>query len=197
METTAKWLTLVVEGSDRPVALACGKCGTVHPLGQEERATQCCEPYHCKICGVETPRFWRICDDCRRAEMRERERVRFEAATVVPWDEAAGVMLYDEEHDRWITDPEDAEDDPPTRYAYATTPRALSIDADGILDDALESGEHHEDAGLEISDAERDELRAFLAGWCARTGVVSHFPDYSRVVVFTPTDGAPNETRGE
>lgn len=187
-----KVLRLVVQGSDRLVALACGKCGTVHPLGQEGRAAQCCEPYRCGTCGVETRRYWTICDGCRSAKEREKEAARFAAATVVPWDEAAGAMLYDEENDRWISEVEDAEDDdPPTRYAYATTPRLLHIDADGIIENALESGEHREDADLEVSDAMREELRTFLADWCRRTGVVSHFPDYSRVVVFTPALPAP------
>lgn len=191
MSTRAEqgYLTLVIQGRDKPVALACAKCGCVYSLGQEEMAAQCCEPQHCSTCGVETERYWAKCNRCRGEEERARKRARFAAATVVEWDDAAGAMLYDEEHDRWISGIEDAEDeDPPTRYAYATTPHALNIDADDIIDNALESGEHHEDAEMDISEAERAELRAFLAGWCERTGVVSHFPDHSRVVLF---DAAP------
>lgn len=192
--TEPAYLTLVIRGEDRPVALACKTCGTVHPLGQEERAAQCCQPYHCEHCGVETRRYYTICDDCRRKLEREKEEARFRAATVVPWDEAAGAMLFDEEHDRWIGEEwEVLEGDPPTRYAYATAPRALSLDANGIIEDALESGEHHEGAGDDISDAERADLQAFLDDWCRRTGVVSHFPDHSRVVLFDAPQGAHTE----
>jgi hypothetical protein len=192
--TEVGYLTLVIQGEDRPVALACAKCGRVYSLGQEGMAAQCCEPYHCSTCGVETERYWTKCNRCRGEEERAKERARFEAATVVPWDEAAGAMLYDEEHDRWISGIEDAEDeDPPTRYAYATKPRPLSIDADDIIDNALENGEHYEDAGMDISEAERAELRTFLTDWCRRTGIVSHFPDHSRVVLFAAPQGAEGE----
>jgi hypothetical protein len=196
MSTTTEqgYLTLVVQGRERPAALACDKCGRVYALGQEEYAAQCCEPYHCSTCGAETERCWTKCSRCRGEEEREKERARFEAATVVPWDEAAGAMLYDEEHDRWIRDIEDAEDDdPPTRYAYATRPRPLSIDADDTIDNALENGEHYEDAGMDVSGAEREELQTFLNGWCQRTGIVSYFPDHSRVVLFPAPTGATTE----
>jgi predicted nucleic acid-binding Zn-ribbon protein len=200
-QTTEKVLTLVVQGREKPVALACGKCGTVYGLGDESGAARCCEPYQCSECGTETRRYHTICDSCRGARRREREREQFEAATVIPFDARAGEMLYDEEHDRWITDFEDAEDsDPPTRYAYATTPRRLSMDAGQTIEDAIEGGEHHEGAYDEVSDAETAELQAFLDGWCERTGIVSHLPDYSRVVLFdpklaraTPTTEAPGE----
>jgi hypothetical protein len=189
---------LVRAGTDDPIAAACGKCGLVHSpkiyfappdramAAARQAADDCCTPRKCEDCGKETEgRGWLVCGRCRTERVQLQEQARFDAATVVPWDDAAGAMLWDEENDRWISDGDAPEDDePPTRYAYATTPLALHINADNIIADALENGEHHDDAGDEIVPAERAELQSFLDGWCERTGVVSHFPDYSRVVVF-------------
>lgn len=196
---------LVRAGTCEPVAAACGKCGKVHlPMiyvatpdramaAARQAADECCVPRKCEDCGGDTERSWLVCGDCREKRERAKSRERFEAATVVPWDNEAGAVLYDEEHDRWIIDVEDAEDaDPPTRYAYATNPRPLTINGEDLIERELE--EHYDDAADQISAPERAELQEFLDGWCQRTGIVSYFPDYSRVVVFSlaPTTEAPD-----
>ena len=188
----AETLDLVIHGrEEKVVAHACGDCGTVYGLNVRDLADQCCRPYHCHSCGSETERYWTKCCDCRRRERREQEEERFRAAERIAWDEGAGAMLYDEEHDRWIIDEEDAtEGDPPTRYAYATTPRRLRIDAETIVENACEDGEHHEGAYDQIHRDDFGRLQSLLDEWCEGTGVVSHFPDHARVVVFEEPDHA-------
>lgn len=76
---------------------------------------------------------------------------------------------------------EDGEELP--AFVWATTETHLSLDADNILESALE--EHHEEARAGISrEAERD-LQALLDVWVARTDtkVTTYMEDRSRAVV--------------
>jgi hypothetical protein len=173
-------ITLVVQGKDKPVALACGECGTVHRLTDDVGAERCCKPYTCSKCGVETRRYWMKCDDCIRKEDDAKEAARRAAATVVEWDDSI-VILYDRQGDRWLQDEDDAADSE-VEYAYATTPDPLHLDAESIVLNALE--DHHEDADVDPHLVRT--LQQELDAWCERTGVVSYTPDFSRVVVFAP-----------
>lgn len=179
----AELINLVRQGTDKPVALACGLCGTVYALSDSARAGQCCMPYHCDTCGAETKRYRTRCTDCIRAKNRDREAQRREAATVVAPDEVVGAMLYDADDDRWFQDFDDAcdlDDDAPP-YVYATTPKPLRLDAESIMDSALE--DHHEGAADYLDPRDVELLQAILDAWCERTDIVSYEPDFSRVVV--------------
>lgn len=165
-------ITLVKQGGSEAVAYACGGCGVVFSLTNPDDAERCCRPTLC-ACGAETRRHWLACDDCRQKADETKEVARRAAATVVEWGD---FMVCDARNDRWYTDADEIGD---TDYGYASIPFGLHIDADDIVESALE--DHHEDAG--VADDLMAELRTFLAGWCDRANVVSYDPDYSRVVL--------------
>ena len=96
--------------------------------------------------------------------------------------------MYDPQGDRWLADPEDV-DDYGVEYAFATKPFPLRLDAEGIVEGALE--EHHE--GAEVAPALIAELQAYLDAWCERADVTSYEVDYGRVVEFRHALATPRE----
>jgi hypothetical protein len=68
---------------------------------------------------------------------------------------------------------------PPPAYCWPCESRALRLDPDSLLENAVD--DMHEDAGDEIVDA--DELVRFLEAWNAKQTCKSWYPDYSRVIV--------------
>lgn len=191
---------LVRAGTSEPIAAACGKCGLVHSpniyvaapeaamAAARKAADECCAPRKCRDCEGETAYpEQRLCTDCRRKRNDAREERRFAAATVIEWNEDAGEYLFDPRNDRYYADEDEIEEDDPPPYAYATRGEALCIDAEDVLEVALD--DHYEDARESISREEVAELQSFLDGWCQRTGVVMWIPDFSRVVVFSRKEG--------
>lgn len=69
----------------------------------------------------------------------------------------------------------------PPAYVFACIPMTMSMNAEWIIQDALE--EHHEDAGDSISQESRDELQALLDAWCKKQTVKTWFVDRQRVVI--------------
>ena len=177
--------TLVEAGTDKPVALACGKCGLVYSLNTPTRAEECCVPPTCGKCGAEVRRPWTTCTDCRRTARNEKDATYRKNATVVEWD---GGIVYDPQGDRWLSDPEEV-DDYEVEYAFATKPYRLRLDAESIVEGALE--EHHEDA--EVTPGLVEELQAYLDAWCERADVTSYEVDYGRVVEFRHALATPRE----
>lgn len=176
---------LVKQGEGTPVAQYCTECGTVYRLGDgpqgDAAAEQCCRPYQCRECGEETPRYRLVCDRCEGKRLDAQEVERFAAAERVPFS-AATTLLYDPAGGRYVS-PDEAEDDPPAGgYAYLCTSYRLWLNAQEIVDDALESQEHHD--GAEVGRALILELQAYLDAWLERTDVETWTPDYSRVVLF-------------
>ena len=72
-------------------------------------------------------------------------------------------------------------DVPVPEFVWSCTPKPLKLDADGILDQALE--EHFDGARGNISDAEEARLQAFLDEWAAAQEIVSWHEDDSRAVI--------------
>jgi hypothetical protein len=175
---------LLREGDLEPVAKACGKCGRVYALG-DGFVERCCAPVICE-CGAEARKGWTVCDACRHRKSDEKEAARRAAATVVEWD---GNYLYDAQGDRWFVDESemlDAAEESGFEYAYASYPKPLTLNAEAIVDSALE--DHYEEA--EVDPPLVQELQDFLDDWCKRTGIVTYYPDYSRVVL-VPTEAEP------
>jgi hypothetical protein len=69
----------------------------------------------------------------------------------------------------------------------ACMPKRLRQDAGHILDNALD--DHHEDAGEEIMQAEREELQTLLDAWCAKTTLVSWEESTTLVLLWEDRDG--------
>jgi len=189
-------IELCERGSDEIVAYACGKCGSVvgstsmHGDVAREMASRHCGPWLCRVCGVEHD--WShqtICHDCWRKSRAEREaerdEARFAKATHVAAAEYDGpVADGDEGFWQTIGDAVDElEDDggEVPAYFWACTEDALKLDANGIIESALE--DHHEDAGENISGKDECRLQALLDEWCDTVNVTTWNVDYSRAVV--------------
>lgn len=186
---------LVRAGTDKAIAAACGKCGSVHsPLiyaaapdramnAARSAAEECCAPRKCEDCEAEVERAWLACKPCRARRDTQREAERFAAAEKLSLDEYEGDVLYDPANDQWFYAEEGfGEDDRfEDGYAYACTYRPLRLDAQEILYQEIENGEHHDE--MYISPQLGDELQTFLDDWCARSGQGSYFPEYSRAVL--------------
>lgn len=72
------------------------------------------------------------------------------------------------------------------RYVWACIPQPFKLDADEILDNALE--EHFDGARGEISKSEEKRLQAFLDEWAAAQKIVSWREDRTRAVMLSPAD---------
>jgi hypothetical protein len=73
------------------------------------------------------------------------------------------------------------------QFVKACRAFGLELDAEYIIDCALEN--HHEDAGENITDAERAELQKLLDEWSKRTGVISYEETNDEIILWTLTDG--------
>ena len=155
---------------------ACGECGRLDQ--HKDAAEKCCGPCSCG----KTKEPWQDrCVECSSKDSDERlraaEEKRYAAAKRVPFADYGGAMLVSGDH--FYDEPDDLFDDSlpedPPREAWGVYGMPLSIDANRLLESALE--EHHEDAEDNISKEMVDELQTFLDGWCKRTGIVSYFQD--------------------
>lgn len=94
---TKPLIELIEKGGDPAKVLiyACGTCRNVRPSA--ETAEQCCAPYACRKCKVETPRYRLICDACQRAETDHAAAVRTAKAF-----NAAEKILLSEYKGTWV-----------------------------------------------------------------------------------------------
>ena len=174
----------------------CGACGSVWMVNDqgfdpEDAARRCCAVMICE-CGEKTEMHRTACKACISKHEAEKEQALFDKAEKIPWHEYDGEMVYSERQE-YYPDVEtmlDSEDDPPddppswawacTPWAWACTPLKMSFDAAELIQDKLETEEHHEEAY--VGDDGIKELQAFLDKWCEKHSVESYFPDYTRVV---------------
>jgi hypothetical protein len=74
-------------------------------------------------------------------------------------------------------------------FVWACTREPLSLNADWILDDALQ--EHHDGARGEVSSDEERRLQKFLDEWCAAQEIVSWNEDRTRAVMLQVEGNKP------
>jgi len=128
-------IVLVKQGTQRPVAYACRKCGVVagSPLqysgvSEAERhrlaasaARRHCAPGAC-TCGASTLRYRAECAACSSArcaaESRAQQLARFTAARKVPLADYEGEYVNDD--DEWFEPVSDLEDDSAQEHAMET-----------------------------------------------------------------------------
>jgi predicted RNA-binding Zn-ribbon protein involved in translation (DUF1610 family) len=150
----------------------------------------------CQACDVKLPKerlTYTHCPDCRVKLAEQSEREAFDNAEKIH-ESAWGGPVYWDGHgpdDGHFTSVdavreycEDHGLDLP-RYVNATEPHRLHLDADSILDSALE--EHHEGA---YDQCDVDGLQKLLNGWCTAQKVTSYHEDPSRVVLLDGEDDA-------
>lgn len=184
---------LTFRGEDKPVLYACGECGSVHSpkiyACREEMAhesarraaEECCAPRHC-ACGVRLEGGWTACAPCR-------ERNKLRRAKVVAAADYDGAVYAEGVTGEWgegyssdltelLVSCKDF-DDPVPAYCHPCHETHLRLDADSILEHALDG--MHEDAADQVEDYAG--LRQFIADWNEKQHAVSYHPDMSRVIV--------------
>lgn len=204
---------LVFRGEDATKLYACGNCGLVYSPKiyaarddvahehAQRAAEDCCAPRHC-ACGVEIEKHWTACAGCR-------ERNKLARATVVPQAEYSGPVYLDGYTGSWgegysesvgdfLGSCEDY-DEPEPAYCHPCTSQKLEIDAESILEHALE--EMHEDAADLVVDDQ--ELLEFIEGWNKKQTCVTYYADTDRVIVLdqgrfdamiAPADAGPAQS---
>jgi hypothetical protein len=182
----------------------CGKCGAYRDIGfapiadgkghtftPEERlklteasAERCCN-YKCNKCGVATKQFFNECDKCRDARW-DSERIEKEAAAFAKAKERtdyAGPFMF---NDRYFADMEavldhcECRDIEVPEYLWVPEEMVLSMDADNIIESALE--EHYEGADDNIDKDARKELQNRLDAWCVKQCIRSYYECHKEYV---------------
>ena len=192
--------TIVDKESGKVVGYACGNCGTFYfsvtdEDGAKKNAERCHSPnVVCTSCGgpiepayaacqSQCDACWRAAVERTNAEATEKERVRFEKAPKVKFADYKGEYLYFRDYaignDGFLPvdgleDYFEGDDEEMPSYAWACSGFILSMDAQSILDSALD--DHHEDAGENVGAEDLKELQALLDAWCAKQSVTSYTP---------------------
>lgn len=185
---------LTFKGDDKTVLYACGKCGRIASPGiylanEEKRhaaarraAEECCQPYHCSDCGIETERYYTRCRTCHT-------RKQLQKATQIEPDHYTGPVCSDANSGGWgdgysssIEDLLDIcrdEGQEPPAYVFACEARPLAIDIENLFVNLTE--DRHESVADAIVDGE--ELETFLKAWNAKQTAIDYMEDRSTVIV--------------
>lgn len=157
---------------------ACGKCGKCYQ--DIKFAEDCCKPYHCEICGIETKRYILKCETCA-------ENARFEKANKVLPSEYKG-YLYDDRFEMYTDNIDeilerywDEGEDLPN-YVYGTTETRFHVD----IDSAIERAE--EDMYEDFNDiVDYKELIEFMEKWNEKQTGATYYQD-TKTVVLVPEE---------
>jgi hypothetical protein len=177
---------LVTRGTDKVVALYCGKCGIVHPLIHPEWAEQCCKPAICE-CGQPKRAGHTACDACWKASQAAKEQARFEKAEKIPFESYKIDFLYCEGlgNDGFVPESELGEilgemapKDRP-KWMWACKEIGLrKLDAVDLVASLTE--DLYEDADEQV---DTDELQRVLDEWHAKQHVISYEADETKAVL--------------
>ncbi len=148
-----------------------------------------CQPRPCEVCKetIDSRSYCGTCESTRRAAA---EAKRFEAAKKIPESEYVGWVVCDEisgSRDGYFEDMDELRDRAETNeqtlptYVWATTTERTHLDADRILEGAMEDAP--EDS--HVSKSARAELQKFLDNWTARHSPIWFMPDYTTAVTLS------------
>lgn len=203
-------LEVVIKGREEPVAYACSRCGILRLLNEsdtaEERAAKREEAAeHCMkvcVCGGQLDYCYRLrCKDCRAKAEVEKEHKRFDKAEKLALEEYPDEPVFWEGHTGGMGDgyfsgidevmdlcEEEGLEVP--EYVWACKSKEFKLDADRILESAVENQEMYEDAGDDIPDDARGRLQAYLDVWAKEIGLRSWSPDHTRAVLLRDAPAA-------
>jgi hypothetical protein len=179
---------LVSRGTDKVVAVYCGKCGLVYRLTERENvAEECCKPKKCSSCGkLLEEKYYFVCEECRDKKVQENENALFEKAKKVAFRDYQEEMVYYEGlgHDGYVMT-EDIEEDiagiegPKPKYVWACkrseTPK---IDASDIIERYFDDYAEETIDGLDV-----EGLQKALDQWLGVQDVNSFEIDYEMAVI--------------
>ena len=162
---------LVIKGTEKVVAYACGRCGLV--FRDSFAAERCCPNYVCRYCGAVTDPYHLACDACwDLARLRKARRVSLAEY---------GIAMVCVEGDRYL-ETEDVE--PAVEEGEITQPWVWGCDFTPFRLDIVSAMEnelqdHHEDAEFDHV----DELEEFVERWNKKQTGGSYYIDHKTVVV--------------
>ena len=169
-------IALVVRGTEKVVAYACGKCHVV--ASSEEQAKRCCAPYVCDECGrLISGRCYTKCSECIDKHQAERDRAMLAKANKVAWDAdncPSGMVSF---HGEWHESIEAFVDywmslnDKLPPFVWAGEECRLTLDAEQILRDELERQNHYEDEFDRIGESSIASLQKIIDEWLAGLGL--------------------------
>lgn len=187
--------------STEVTAWCCGQCGR-GAWPEKHQAEYCCGTPICD-CGKETTKPYLKCEDCRRESARETEQRHIDKAKRLEgW---TGPVFYESNEHYYdcvsdaiddITDNYEGED-PFTAYLWPCREVHPRLDAMGILNDALEVNEAHEDADWSTEAVKA--FQEFVDDWneTYSDDITSWWPRYDEVIelTITPAPEPSNDDR--
>jgi hypothetical protein len=190
-----------IKGQDKTIGYACAKCHRFcSPLiyackwedalkAALDHAKRCCANLICSECdkdmGPPKGTRWLVCQECRAKKDNERESKLYKEAEKIPFAKYEHDFLYyaDEFYEDIDAIQSSFSFDEPPEYAWACYPVDFAMDATDIVSSALESGDHHEEAFEEVSDAMLKRLQKYLDLWCKKASVRTWMPDFKKAVL--------------
>lgn len=143
-------------------------------------ADDCCKPYHCEECGVETKRYWLKCPDCiekkRFANAEKIQEVDYDSWV---WDENTYEYFRDIEA---LVDHYDDEELELPDYVYACEERKFNIDAGNIICNALEDMYDEADE-KDLIDVK--EFYDFVDNWVKKQTMCCYETNYKKIILLS------------
>jgi len=135
-------------------------------------------------CGKPAEYPYSGCKQCREETRRKRDQAIFDKAKKVKWEDYEGHQLVCDRDDEFYSDPWEIFDthytDPP-KWAWGTCAKKLTIDAQRVVDDAIDNEGAFEDAPNYVPDL--TELQKALDDVCAQIPE-TYWKDETVVVAF-------------
>lgn len=172
----------------------CGECGAF--CGDDKNyAARHCGGQPCDLCGEPCRKNFTRCEACREKSRAEQSAAMIAKAEKLDAEKYDGPVFWDEKDEYYLDVGEAFEavldefiDDfkgAKQQTLWACDKTFLKLVPSNILDQALESQEHHEDAYEAISGKAINELKAFCDTWNTTygSGVESWLPNKKLIVI--------------
>lgn len=196
---------VLLRGHDMPVGYACPTCGLLSLLtpadqGDERAKKEVADRMrlHCYRfcdCGAPVKTHRLRCDACDDKIAAAKKAERFQRADKVSiddypdqpvfWDSRGYHGGYFESIDEVLDFCEDNDNATPP-FVWAALPTDFHIDADDIIESALERQAHYEGAASLISEEARKNLQAYLNVWSGELKIRTWHIDHRRAVLLVP-----------
>lgn len=204
-------LDVIIRGQEDPVAYACPTCGQLFILSRrdsvEERVRKAqAAAHHCVkecVCGKPIDyHYYLRCKDCRLEAEVQKEQERFEKAEKLTIEAYDGPVYWEtgcsgDMGDGYFSDVDSLLDyceqegiDVP-EYVWACASSSFQLEADAIIEHALERQDAYEDAFDSIKDDARARLQAYLTVWTKEVDLTFWHDDHSRAVLLREAEIPP------
>lgn len=162
--------------STKIVAYECGVCKKAY---FDKRTTEnCCKPYHCEDCGVETRRYWTVCDSCITKRKYEKVEKLTKWDGWVYWEGHGCNDGYFSSLDELLEYCYDNEIDQP-KWVFVCKKKDHKLNLSHAIDDMLDDA--YDGAADRLVDV--GELEDFIDRWNDKQDITTYYPDWSKVLL--------------